>query len=101
MAEAAQEAALELLRAAQRRGLLVGALGLLSLVGEAQRVGGVLEQRHGVVGHGAARPLCEQGARTRGGREGHREVGLAGAAARDPRAAVAAGRVQHAGGGAE
>ena len=56
VAQAREEAALELLRAAQRRGLLARALGLLALVREAQRVGGVLEQRGRVGRRGAAQP---------------------------------------------
>ena len=56
VAEAREEAALELLRAAQRRGLLAGPLGLLALVGEAQRVRRVLEQRGRVSRRRPARP---------------------------------------------
>ena len=65
MAQPGQEAALQLLRPAQRRGLLVGQPGLLALQRQPQRVGGVLQQRGGVRGlaAGAARPTARPASR--------------------------------------
>ena len=94
VAEAREEAALELLRAAQRRGLLAGALGLLALVREPQRVAPrprAAPSRRSARRRRAQRASSALGAAGRG--EGDGEVGAAAVVAHGARLAVARRRV--------